>query len=87
MALRIFLGSLLVVLAIYTFVVVGEHGMGLLPIFFGDIASLTWPGQFNLDFFMMLLMSGLWTAWRSHFSSKGLLLAALAIGFGAGFLT
>lgn len=34
----------------YTAVVASNHGIGLLQIFFGDMATMGWPGQFNLDF-------------------------------------
>ena len=73
-------------LAGYTAVVVSRHGIGLLPIFFGDIAMLGWPGQFNLDFLCFLILSALWTAWRSAFSTTGLFLAVPAFFGGAGFL-
>ena len=73
-------------LAIYTGVVIARHGMDLLPIFFGDIARMTWSGQFNADFSCFLLLSALWTAWRHHFTPVGLGLAILAFFGGAGFL-
>lgn len=73
-------------LAGYTAVVVSRHGIGLLPIFFGDIVTLGWPGQFNLDFLCFLILSALWTAWRNEFSATGLLLAVPAFFGGAGFL-
>jgi hypothetical protein len=73
-------------LAGYTAVVVSRHGIGLLPVFFGDIATLAWPGQFNLDFLCFLILSALWTAWRHAFSATGLLLAVPALFGGAGFL-
>ncbi|MEG3180884.1 hypothetical protein [Sphingomonas sp. LT1P40] len=75
-----------IVLAGYTAVVIGEHGLNLLPIFFGDIAQLVWPGQFNLDFLCFLILSALWTAWRNGFSAVGLALAPVALLGGAGFL-
>lgn len=83
---RTLLGVLWLVLAGYTAVVVARHGIGLLPIFFGDIAALAWPGQFNLDFLCFLILSALWTAWRNAFSAGALLLAVLAFFGGAGFL-
>lgn len=48
-------------LAAYTAVVISRHGFGFLPIFFGDVAKLGWPGQFNLDFLCFLILSALWT--------------------------
>jgi hypothetical protein len=56
-----------------------KHGWNLLPIFFGDMLSLTWPGQFNFDFMCFLILSGLWIAWRHHFSPGGLFLGLLGV--------
>ena len=49
-----------VALSGYTAVVVAHHGLDLFSVFFGDIAKLMWPGQFNLDFTCLLLLSALW---------------------------
>lgn len=85
-AFRAFLITAWLALAIYTGVVIVNHGLGLLPIFFGDIAQVTWPGQFNADFLCFLALSALWTAWRNGFTPTGLLLAVVAFVGGAGFL-
>lgn len=87
MAFRALLLVMLVALAGYTAVVISSHGWGLLAVFFGDIATLTWPGQFNLDFLFLLTLSALWVAWRHEFSPAGLALGALAFLGGAMFLT
>jgi hypothetical protein len=76
-----------VILAGYTAIVIANHGMGLLKVFFGDMAAMGWPGQFNLDFMFLLLLSAIWVAWRHQFSSAGLLLGALAVACGSLFLT
>ena len=86
-AFRALLFVLGAVLLGYTAIVIANHGMGLLPIFFGDMAEMGWPGQFNLDFMMLLTLSALWVAWRNQFSGTGLLLAALALFLGSLFLT
>jgi hypothetical protein len=85
-AFRLGLIAFWLVLLVYTVIVISNHGMGLLPIFFGDIAAMKWPGQFNLDFMGFLLLSGLWTAWRNGFSGPGLALGVVAILGGIGFL-
>jgi hypothetical protein len=85
-AFRALLILLWIALAAYTAVVISQHGIGLLPIFLGDIATLAWPGQFNLDFLCFLILSAVWTAWRNAFSAGALLLAVLAFFGGAGFL-
>lgn len=84
---RILLAAIFITIAVYTVPVALNHGLNLLAIFFGDIAAMTWPGQFNLDFLGFLILSAFWTAWRNHYSAGGLGLAVLAFFFGAPFLT
>ena len=86
-AFRLFLVAILISLSIYTLVVENSNGWNLLPIFFGDISKLTWPGQFNLDFTFMLALSALWTMWRNEFSTAGFLLGGLALIGGSLFLS
>lgn len=86
LAFRGFLFVFLAGLLAYTAMVIANHGWNLLPVFFGDIAAMNWPGQFNLDFTGFLALSALWTAWRHHFSPMGLALALLAFFGGMGFL-
>lgn len=86
-AFRVLLVVILTTIVLYTIPVIANHGLGLLQIFFGDIAKMSWPGQFNLDFLGFLILSAFWTAWRNGFSAGGLGLAVLAFFFGAPFLT
>jgi hypothetical protein len=69
------LGTVLV----YTGMVGAAHGWNFAPVFFGDIAAVSWAGQFNVDFSCLLLLSGLWMAWRHQFSALGLVLGVLAL--------
>lgn len=85
--LRIFLIMIFTVVALYTGVVVANHGVNLLPVFFGDIARMAWPGQFNLDFMGMLALSGLWVAWRHRFRASGIALGICAFFGGVVFLS
>jgi hypothetical protein len=78
-AFRLFLVMIIIGIVSMTGVVGFKHGWNLLPIFFGDMVSLTWPGQFNFDFMCFLLLSGLWLAWRHHFSPGGILLALAGV--------
>jgi len=77
--LRTYLLLVVASLGLYTVVVGLEHGWGLLPIFFGDIAAMTWPGQFNCDFMSFLSLSALWLAWRHEFSPAGIALGVLGL--------
>lgn len=83
---RGFLVIMWLVLLVYTGIVIANHGPNLIPVFFGDMMAMAWPGQFNLDFMGFLLLSALWTAWRSKFSTGGLLLAVVAAFGGIMFL-
>lgn len=84
---RAFLVACLLSILIYTGVTIGVHGWNLLPVFFGDMAAMGWPGQFNFDFFTFLLLSGLWTAWRNDFTLGGVALGLIAVFGGMLFLS
>ena len=85
-AFRILLVVFIIAILSFTGVVISNHGWNLLPIFFGDIAAMTWPGQFNFDFLCFLILSGLWLAWRHHFSPGGFVLGMLGLFGGIMFL-
>ena len=84
---RFLLVLMLVTIVGYTSVVIANHGLGLIQVFFGDMAVMAWPGQFNLDFMFMLTLSGLWVAWRHEFTPVGVVLGLLALFGGAMFLS
>jgi hypothetical protein len=87
-AFRLLLVVLLTAVVLYTIPVIAEYGpLLLLPTFFGDMAEMGWPGQFNLDFLGFLTLAGFWTAWRNHFSPFGVLLGVVAFFGGIPFLT
>ena len=83
---RVFLVAIIAIVGTYTGFVVADHGLGLLPIFFGDIMTMGWPGQFNMDFFAFLSLGALWIMWRHHFSIGGILLGLCIFAGGAPFL-
>lgn len=83
---RVFLATCLIAIVGYTSVTIADHGVNLLPIFFGDMAEMAWPGQFNLDFMTFLLLAGLWVAWRHDFSPRGIALGVVAVFGGMLFL-
>lgn len=85
--LRALLVLILVVLTGYTAIVISNHGWNLIAVFFGDMRAMTWAGQFNLDFMGFLILSGVWTAWRHHFSPIGVVLGVIAFFGGMMFLT
>ncbi|MXY89212.1 MAG: hypothetical protein F4Y89_01585 [Gammaproteobacteria bacterium] len=83
---RLFLAAFLAVLVSYTFVVITNHGADLFSVFIGDMTGLNWAGQFNLDFTGFLMLSGIWTAWRNHFTQTAFALSLLAFFGGMLFL-
>lgn len=84
---RILLALMFLVISGYTAAVVAHHGVDLFSVFFGDMAKLMWPGQFNLDFMCMLMLSGLWVSYRHRFRPVGLLLGLGALVGGVSFLS
>lgn len=86
-AFRLLLTAMLATILVYTAQVISVHGADLVPVFFGDVAKMGWPGQFNTDFSCFLLLSGLWVAWRNQFSVAGLVLAPVAAFGGMLFLS
>ena len=86
-AFRICLVVIWMVIICYTVAVIVNHGLGLFSVFFGDMNALGWPGQFNLDFLFMLILSALWVAWRNDFSASGLVLCLIALFGGSLFLS
>jgi hypothetical protein len=85
-AFRTFLAVVFICVGVYTANVILKHGWNLFPAFFGDMVAMTWAGQFNADFMSFLCLSGLWVAWRHHFSRGGLLLGVVAFFGGIMFL-
>lgn len=81
-ALRVLLVLQFIGIAGYTFVAGTTHGWDLFSVFVGDLLAFTWPGQFNFDFLSYLTLSGIWVAWRHHFSGTGILLGIIAAIFG-----
>jgi len=80
--LRILLFSQTVALLAYTFFAFQNEGANLFQVFISNISSMTWNGQFNLDFSCYLTLSGLWIMWRNKFNSISVLmgLAAMILG-------
>ena len=84
-AFRALLFLFFALLLTYTSVVVMEYGLNFVPFALQDARAMGWPGQFDVDFLMMLTLSGLWVAWRHQFTATGLLLGLLAFLGGASF--
>ncbi len=84
-----FFKTLLVVqtigLLVYTFIAFKTDGVDLFSVFLANVKSLTWIGQFNLDFLCYLTLSGLWIIWRNKFSGNSILIGIVAMILGIVF--
>ncbi len=78
------------IILVYTLYVFQAEGADLLSVFVSQVKSLTWAGQFNLDFLCYLTLSGFWIMWRDKFSFRsvpiGLMAMVLGILFFAPYL-
>ncbi len=83
---RTYLVVVLACLTGYTLVVGINHGWHLFPVFFSNIAEMSWSGQFNVDFMTFLGLAGIWVAWRHQFSGGAIALGVVAFFGGMMFL-
>lgn len=79
LVLRMICGVLFAILAIYTAITISRDGMDLVTPFFSDILSLTWPGQFNVDFSSYLVLGTIWFVWRNDGATLSLVLAPVVL--------
>lgn len=71
-----------ILLLVYTAFAVRNEGWGFLQIAVSNIGSLTWSGQFALDFACYLMLSGIWIMWRNKFKAQSLILGIAAMILG-----
>lgn len=71
-----------IALLVYTFFAFQNEGADLFQIFIANIASMTWNGQFNLDFSCYLILSGVWIIWRNKCNSTSILVGLTAMILG-----
>lgn len=70
-------------LLVYTAMAVQNQGWDLFSFFIGNLLSVGWNGQFNLDFSCYLVLSGLWIMWRNQYKATAVAmgLAAMVLGY------
>ncbi|QIK58957.1 hypothetical protein G7050_03510 [Dysgonomonas sp. HDW5A] len=66
------------VLLIYTIIVNLNDGGNFAKVFFENVVSINWNGQFSLDFHCYLLLSMLWIMWRNRFSISSIIMGIAA---------
>lgn len=86
-AFRFFLVAAIATMLVYTATVGNNHGWNIFPLFFGDIAAMNWAGQFNLDFSLLLVLTGLWIAWRNNYNPIGIGLGLFTLVGGTPFVS
>lgn len=81
-----FLKGLLIIqtlgLLIYTVIAIQNDGANFLARAQEFATSMTWMGQFALDFQCYLILSALWIAWRDKFSLNSIIIAIVAMILG-----
>jgi surface polysaccharide O-acyltransferase-like enzyme len=79
---KVLLSGLLIIqtvgLLIYTFIAIQNDGGNFLAKALEYATSMTWMGQFALDFACYLLLSSLWILWRNKFTPSSILMAIAA---------
>ena len=78
-ALRSLVLVLFTTLALYTAITISKEGINFIPGFVGDLSTLGWRGQVNLDFVTYLVLSAVWVAWRHRFSTIGIGLSVVVM--------
>jgi hypothetical protein len=80
--LKAILISQTILLVVYTAFAVQNEGWGFLQIAATNIETMTWSGQFALDFACYLMLSGIWIMWRNKFKAQSLILGIAAMILG-----
>lgn len=76
--LKLFLILQTIIVSVYTVIAFKNEGADLFSIFLSNIQSLTWNGQFNLDFSAYLMLSGLWIVWRNNYNPFSIFFGIIA---------
>lgn len=76
--LRYTLIAMAVLIVVFTVAAIVDGGINFITPFLTPILSLSWQGQFNIDFTCYLVLSGIWMAWRGGFTSSSIALGVLA---------
>lgn len=63
---------------VYTLIAISNEGPNFFSKALGFVSSLTWMGQFTLDFNAYLMLSALWILWRNKFSGASIFFAIIA---------
>ena len=74
-------------LAVYSGFVIAEHGPNFVPFYFADLGRVGWPGQFDLDFTILIVLAATWIVWRERGSVTSIVLAILLVPFVSMLLT
>ena len=69
-------------LLFYTYVAMSNDGLNFLLRATEFVTSMTWMGQFSLDFQCYLILSTLWIIWRNNYSLKSIMVGVLAMVLG-----
>jgi hypothetical protein len=80
--LKILLSLQTLIVLGYTLYVGIFEGWNFLAVAQNNLLSLTWNGQFSLDFSCYLVLSGIWIMWRNQYNSSSWLIGLMAMILG-----
>lgn len=83
--LRLYLIVSAVIIFALSIYAVATEGVNWPAVAFGDIISLGWRAQFNIDFIIHLFLLATWITWREGFTVKGYIFGFLSIFMGGMF--
>jgi hypothetical protein len=69
-------------LIVYTIYVGTAHGWNFLDVALTSVKSISWSGQFALDFNCYLMLSAVWIAWRNNYTLPSIIIAIIAMIMG-----
>lgn len=74
-----------VVIYVITVLAILSSGFNWPAVLFGDLMSLNWRSQFDVDFLIHLFLLATWVSWREGFTTKGFIFGFLSIIMGGMF--
>ena len=83
--LRLFLIASTLIIFSITYYALTTQGVNWPAIYFGDVLSLNWRSQFNIDFLIHLFLLATWIVWREGITVKGYIFGFLSIFMGGMF--
>jgi len=83
--LRYFLVLSTIIIYSITVIAINGYGVNWPAVAIGDLASLSWRSQFDIDFIIHLLLLATWVVWREGATTRAYLFGLLSVVMGGMF--